>query len=81
MNKIVSVSALDNGYLRVNFADGRVGDFDVKPFMTSDFFSALKDPVYFAKVGLFFSGVGWPGGQDLSPDTISAYLLRSCEPA
>jgi hypothetical protein len=75
MDKIVSVSAIADGCLKVTFSDGRTGEFDVKPFMRSEFFVALRDQEYFAQVNLFFSGVGWPGGQDLGPDTISAQLL------
>lgn len=75
MNKIVKAAALPDGFLRVEFADGRIGEFDVKPYMNSDFFSVLRNQDYFQQVGLFFSGVGWPGGQDLSPDTLAAHLL------
>lgn len=75
MDKIICVSALPEGCLDVAFADGRTGVFDVKPYMQSEFFGALRDQDYFAQVGLFFGGIGWPGGQDLSPDTISAELV------
>lgn len=75
MNKIVKVVALRDGLLYVEFSDGRVGEFDTTPFLTSDFFSVLKNPTYFLQVGLFFSGVGWPDGQDLSPDTIASALV------
>ncbi len=74
MNKIVKAVALPGGCLQVVLQDGRCGEFDVKPYMVSDFFLQLKDENYFKKVGLFFSGVGWPEGQDLSPDTIAANL-------
>lgn len=73
-NKVVQVSPLANGWLHVVFHDGRQGEFDVKPFMTSDFFAVLKNDDYFKQVGLFFGGVGWPGGQDLGPDTVAAFL-------
>ncbi|MDZ4190361.1 MAG: DUF2442 domain-containing protein [Hydrogenophaga sp.] len=73
-NKVVQVAPLADGRLHVTLEDGRTGEFDAKPFMQSDFFSALKSAEYFNQVGLFFSGVGWPGGQDLGPDTIEAFL-------
>jgi len=79
MNKIVKAVPLPGGYLQVEMLDGRCGEFDVNPFMSSDFFAALKDEVYFQKVGLFFAGVGWPDGQDLGPDTIAAGL-KATEP-
>jgi hypothetical protein len=80
MNKVINVinvAALPGGLLQVEFADGRVGEFDVKPSMAFEYFSKLKAKQYFERVGLFFSGVGWPDGQDLGPDTISAHLLQT----
>ena len=77
MLKIISVQALPECVLRVKFNDGRSGSFDVKPFMTSDYFGALKNQNYFDKVDLFFSGVGWPEGQDFGPDTIAAHLRET----
>lgn len=74
MNKIVQAEPLPGGYLQVEFADGRRGRFDVNPYMTSEFFVALKHEAYFRQVRLFFAGVGWPDGQDLGPDTIAAGL-------
>lgn len=74
MNKIVKAVALPGGCLQVVLQDRRCGEFEVNPYMVSDFFSQLKDEDYFKKVGLFFSGVGWPEGQDLSPDTIAGNL-------
>lgn len=74
MNKIVKAVPLPCGYLQVVMQDGRCGEFDVKPFMNSDFFAALKDENYFQQVRLFFAGVGWPDGQDLGPDTVAAGL-------
>lgn len=74
MNKIVKAVPLPGGYLQVELHDGRCGEFDVNPYMESDFFAQLKDETYFRKVGLFFAGVGWPDGQDLGPDTVAANL-------
>jgi len=58
-NKIVTAAALPDGFLQVEFSDGRFEEFDVKPYMTSDFFVALRNQDYFKQLGLFFSGVGW----------------------
>lgn len=74
MNKIIKAVPLSGGNLQVVMQDGRCGEFDVKPFMNSVFFEALKDEAYFQKVRLFFAGVGWPDGQDLGPDTVAAGL-------
>ena len=74
MNKIVSVTALGEKKVSVVFADGRYGVFDVAPYIRSEFFQRLHDDEYFSQVGLFFTGIGWPEGQDLGPDTIAAEL-------
>ena len=75
MNKVIKVDPLPGGYLQVELQDGRCGEFDVNPYMTSDFFLPLKNEAYFQKVGLFFAGIGWPDGQDLGPDTVAAHLI------
>ena len=79
LNKVSCVRPLADGVLWVEFADGACGEFDVKPYMESEFFSALKDPAYFQRVQTFFAGVGWPDGQDLGPDTIAAELRHRME--
>lgn len=80
MNKVTRVQPLPDGRLFVEMADGRCGEFDVKPYMRSAFFSSLTDQTYFNQVQLVFSGIGWPNGQDLGPDTIAAELVAT-EPA
>jgi hypothetical protein len=60
--------------LFVELADGRQGLLDMQPFMRTDYFRELENPAYFAKVQLFFDGIGWPNGQDLGPDTVAAEL-------
>ncbi|MDP2829722.1 MAG: DUF2442 domain-containing protein [Sulfuricellaceae bacterium] len=77
MNKIKRVQPLPCGRLFVEMADGRCGEFDVKPYMRSVFFSALMDETYFKQVRLVFRGIGWPNGQDLGPDTIADELVET----
>lgn len=76
MNKVISVRPQPEGKVFVEMADGRCGEFDVKPYMKSDFFSGLMNEGYFSKVRLVFKGIGWPDGQDLGPDTIAAQLVE-----
>lgn len=77
MNKVISVKPLEGKKIAVVFADGKSGVFDVAPYIKSDFFQRLNDESYFKQVGLFFTGIGWPDGQDLGPDTIAAELQPS----
>jgi len=74
MKKIISVSPLEGKKVAVVFSDGITGIFDVAPYIRSEFFKRLEDDSYFKQVRLFFSGIGWPDGQDLGPDTIEADL-------
>ncbi|OIQ65119.1 hypothetical protein GALL_533240 [mine drainage metagenome] len=74
MNKVMTVRPMPDGWVFVEMADGRSGEFDVTPYMKGDFFSALVNEAYFSKVRLVFKGIGWPDGQDLGPDTIAAQL-------
>lgn len=74
MNKVIDVHSLPNRHLYIEMSDGQCGEFDMSPYMESDFFSPLKNEYYFKKVTLFFRGIGWPDGQDISPDTIMAGL-------
>jgi hypothetical protein len=77
MDKVISVSPLENKKVAVVFADGKSGIFDVAPYIRSDFFKRLNDDTYFKQVHLFFTGIAWPEGQDLGPDTIAADLQPS----
>ncbi len=76
MNKVTSVRPLPDSKVFVEMADGRCGEFDVKPYMKGDFFAELLNEAYFSKVRLVFKGIGWPDGQDLGPDTIAAQLVE-----
>ena len=76
MEKVINVSPAANGHVLVALSDNRNGLFDVRPYMTSAYFAALKDPAYFKQVRLVFRGIGWPDGQDLGPDTIAAELIE-----
>lgn len=74
MKKVISVTPLEGKKVGIVFSDGVSGIFDVTPYIRSDFFKRLQDDDYFKQVRLFFSGIGWPEGQDLGPDTIEAEL-------
>lgn len=77
MNKVIQVAPLEGKKVSVVFSDGMSGTFDVAPYIRSDFFKRLKDDSYFKQVRLFFTGIGWPEGQDIGPDTIEADLRPS----
>jgi hypothetical protein len=70
--RIVELQAQPNWMLSIVAEDGRVGRFDVRPYLQYEAFEALRDQTEFVKVvnGGYF--VDWDCGADLSADTIEA---------
>lgn len=70
--RIVELEAQANWVLSIVADDGRLGRFDVSPYLQYEAFEALRDESEFKKVvnGGYF--VEWDCGADLSADTIEA---------
>ena len=70
--RIVVLSAQPNWVLSIPAEDGRIGHFDVSPYLGYEAFEDLRDHNEFLKVfnGGYF--VEWDRGADLSADTIEA---------
>ena len=70
--RIVQVRPHPNWILSVVAEDGRVGEFDVRPYLSYEAFEDLRRPGEFVKVfnGGYF--IEWECGADLSADTIEA---------
>lgn len=70
--RIVELEAQANWVLSIVADDGRLGQFDVSPYLQYEAFEALRDESEFKKVvnGGYF--VEWDCGADLSADTIEA---------
>lgn len=68
--RIAEISPQSNWMLSIVADDGRVGNFDVSPYLEYEAFAALQDQAEFMKVfnGGYF--VEWDCGADLSADTI-----------
>ena len=69
---ITQIEPQKNHKLRISTKDGRVGLFDVSPYLKSEMFVALTDFDNFIKIqnGKYF--IQWDCGADLSADTIEA---------
>ena len=68
--RIAEISPKPNWVLSVVADDGRIGNFDVSPYLGYEAFEALQDYAEFLKV---FNGgyyIEWDCGADLSADTI-----------
>jgi hypothetical protein len=70
--RIVEIKIQPNWILTVVAEDGRVGQFDVSPYLQDEAFEALQNQNEFKKVinGGYF--IEWDCGADLSSDTIEA---------
>jgi hypothetical protein len=70
--RIAEISPQPNWVLSIVADDGRIGNFDVSPYLKYEAFEALQDRMEFLKVfnGGYF--VEWDCGADLSVDTIEA---------
>ena len=70
--KIIEVRPKPDWMLTVAADDGRIGNFDVEPYLEYEAFEALRDQNEFMKIfnGGYF--VEWDCGADLSADTIEA---------
>lgn len=81
--KIMNIQVKPDRMLSIVADDGRVGRFDVSPYLGDEAFDALLDEREFEKIinGGYF--VEWDCGADLSADTIEARwkLLTSPEHA
>jgi hypothetical protein len=77
MDKVISVKALENYLLEIEFADGFRKVIDVRPFIGKGVSAVLKDESYFRKVSLEDGGgITWPNGYDFCPN-----FLRDDVPA
>lgn len=79
--RVQSVTPHSDYTLTLQFTNGEVKRFDVKPYLTKGFFRELQSISYFQKVRLFLETVQWPNGQDFCPDTLylESQLLSETE--
>ena len=66
----VNVIPLENHLLQVEFSNGEVRIFDVKPLIRGSWMGELSDPAYFKTVRIGGLSVEWPHEQDICPDQL-----------
>lgn len=67
---VKSVRALDDYELEVSFDNGECRRFDLKPYLGRGIFVRLRDRALFQAARVVAGSVEWPGGLDLSYDTV-----------
>ena len=70
MKKVISVKALSNYILQLEFDSQEFRLFDVKPYLDLGIFTELKNEDYFKDVHTCFDSIAWKNGQDFSPETL-----------
>ena len=70
--RIIDVTAQPNWILTICTDDGRIGNFDVKPYLDYEAFEDLKKIDEFKSVSNGGYFVEWDCGADLSADSIEA---------
>lgn len=70
--RMTEIQPQANWVLSIVSDDGRVGSFDVSPYLAYEAFEGLRDPGEFGKISNGGYFVEWDCGADLSADTIEA---------
>lgn len=80
--RITELQVKPNYVLSIIADDGRIGRFDVNPYLEYEAFEPLRDPDEFAKIANRGYFIEWDCGADLSADTIEAqwHIVSSCPP-
>jgi hypothetical protein len=68
--QVESVRSRDDYELEVRFVNGECRRFDVKPYLGRGIFVRLRDLSVFRAPHVVAGSVEWPGGLDLSYDTL-----------
>lgn len=69
---VTAVTALDNYTLSLTFKNGEEKLFDMKPYLETGIFKALKDEALFKTVRVSFDTVEWDNEADIDPETLYA---------
>ena len=71
MNPYVkNVNALDDYQLKLEFENGEQRIFDLTPYLSRGIFVRLQNRALFQAARVVAGSVEWPGGLDLSYDTL-----------
>ena len=68
--KAISVDALENYMLRIEFDNGEQKIFDVKPYFKFKVFEEIKDLEMFNTVKIAGLSIKWDNGVDICPDEL-----------
>lgn len=67
---VIDVTPLNDYKLRLKFKNGEEKIFDMKPYLETGIFKALKDENFFRTVRISFDTVEWANEVDIDPETL-----------
>ncbi len=67
---VTDVQPLHNYLLRLTFKNGEQKMFDMKPYLNTGVFQALKDEKVFNSARVSFDTVEWENEADIDPETL-----------
>jgi len=68
--RVARVRTMPNYLLVIEFDNGEIKKFDVKPYLDIGVFRQLREEAYFSRASSSLGTVVWPDGQDFCPDTL-----------
>ena len=68
--KALKVRPLENYILEIEFNNGEIKRFDVKPYLNHKAFKQLKNPEIFKTVKIAGLSIEWQNGADICPDEL-----------
>ena len=67
---VKKVKPLNDYKLELTFENNEIKIFDVKPYLDTGLFRALKDENLFKMVKVSYDTIEWPNGIDLDPEVL-----------
>lgn len=82
MLRIIDVRPLPKFHIRIKFQDGAEGTLDLSDLAGKGVFSKWKEPGFFESVFIDKEShtVAWPGGIDLSPESLYEEITGKSAP-
>ena len=70
INKPKKVIPLENYIIHIEYNDGKIIDYDMKPMLNHPLFKPLKDEQLFKLAKINGSAISWPGDIDICADSL-----------
>lgn len=76
--RVKNVNAIEDYILVLEFDNGEIKYFDVKPYLNHKVFEKLKDVKEFNKVKVSELSIEWENGVDICPDELynNSYIVN-----